>query len=101
MTTTVFTLTAPQEFRKRKRINSKGTQMKRLIARDGLKCFWCRQLCDLSLPANAPLSPTKDHLVRRADGGTSSMWNLVLACRKCNTSRHAPGWKPPVQPHSK
>jgi hypothetical protein len=38
----------------------------------------------------------KDHLVRRADGGTGQLDNLVVACRKCNNERHQPGWQPPL-----
>jgi 5-methylcytosine-specific restriction endonuclease McrA len=65
-----------------------------LIARDGLDCYWCGRLCNPDLSPNADLFPTRDHLIRRADGGKDNLKNQVIACRKCNSSRHVPGWEP-------
>lgn len=65
----------------------------RLIARDGLLCHWCKNLCDPTLSSTADRYPTRDHLIRQADGGSNRLENLVLACRKCNNGRHSPGWK--------
>lgn len=32
---------------------------------------------------------TREHLKRRADGGTNEAANLVMACQECNVSREA------------
>lgn len=74
---------------------SKGCQLRRLIEQRGLDCFWCGRKCDPSLRSDADLYPTKEHIIRKADGGSSKMHNLTVACRYCNTTRHKPGWKPP------
>lgn len=66
-----------------------NSSLRRLIHRDGLDCHWCGQQCDPRLSPNADMFPTREHLIRLADGGGSSMKNLVLACRKCNNGRHA------------
>lgn len=63
------------------------SQIRSLIARDGLKCHWCGKLCDPTEHANTDLFPTKEHLIRKRDGGSNHMSNLVIACRKCNNER--------------
>jgi len=65
-----------------------------LIERDGLGCHWCGRTCDPNLDPNADLYPTREHLIRKCDGGSSRMHNLVLACRKCNNTRHSPWFVP-------
>jgi 5-methylcytosine-specific restriction endonuclease McrA len=35
-----------------------------------------------------PNSATLDHIVPRAHGGTNIRANLVVACRRCNTTRN-------------
>lgn len=67
--------------------------IRRLIERDGLRCHWCHRICDPSRRPCADLYPTREHVIRKADGGTSSMHNLVVACRKCNNSRHSPNFR--------
>lgn len=42
------------------------------------------QYCLNSIPFN---SATKDHVVPKSKGGTNHDFNLVLACRKCNTEK--------------
>lgn len=69
------------------------SQLRRLVERDGLRCHWCKRICDPSRRPSADLFPTREHVIRKADGGTSDMHNLVLACRKCNNTRHGPEWK--------
>lgn len=66
-------------------INSK---MRKLYERDGLACCWCGQTCDPRAKPNSPKFPTKEHVIRLADGGKDSLDNLKIACRKCNNSRH-------------
>lgn len=67
-----------------------------LIERHGGRCFWCGCKCEYAPDlSHRDTAPTKDHLHRKADGGASTMNNLVLACRKCNNERHSKrGWKP-------
>jgi hypothetical protein len=61
--------------------------IRRLIERDGLACHWCGKMCNPKLRPTADLFPTKEHLVRKRDGGTASMENQVIACRRCNNNR--------------
>ena len=95
MTTIVHTR-SESAFRVLRKANGKrfGERINRLIARDGLRCHWCGRLCNKKLSPCADLYPTVEHVVRRADGGSSAMHNLVLACRQCNNERHQAGWKP-------
>lgn len=72
----------------------KGRKITRLIARDGPRCHWCQRVTNPNLPQISPLRSTVDHLIRRADGGSNDMENLVVACRQCNSSRHGPNWIP-------
>jgi 5-methylcytosine-specific restriction endonuclease McrA len=69
------------------------SQLRRLIKKYGMKCCWCGRICNPSLAPNADAFPTREHLVRKADGGSSRMENQRIACRKCNNSRHHPNWK--------
>jgi 5-methylcytosine-specific restriction endonuclease McrA len=74
-------------------------QTQALIVRDGIKCHWCGRECSEENGRSCsgglpPLFPTRDHLVRVRDNGSSQLHNLVLACHRCNTSRHVKGWKP-------
>lgn len=64
-------------------------QLSRLILRDGLKCCWCRRICNIWAQSSCDAFPTREHIVRKADGGSSRMTNLAVACRKCNSSRHS------------
>lgn len=66
------------------------SQLRRLIIRYGLTCCWCGRICNPTLAPNADAYPTREHLIRKADGGSSRMHNLKVACRKCNNSRHHP-----------
>jgi 5-methylcytosine-specific restriction endonuclease McrA len=75
--------------------NAGVSQIQKLIQRDGLKCHWCKRTCDPSLNPSADLYPTREHVIRRADGGSSRMSNLVIACRYCNNGRHAKNFKTP------
>lgn len=48
-----------------------------LLARDGDKCFYCREPMD-------ELDMTIEHLLAKAHGGSNAMANLVLAHSECN-----------------
>lgn len=73
---------------------NRAWKMFKLIERDGVNCYWCGRATDpLSRPV-ADLHPTIEHLKRRADGGKNGMENLVVACRKCNNSRHSLNFDP-------
>jgi len=69
-------------------------QLLKLIARDGLKCHWCKRTCDSVPSHHSPMSPTREHVIRKADGGGNSLANLVVACRKCNNARHSKNFDP-------
>lgn len=52
-----------------------------VIDRDGTKCHYCG--CDCSDDV------TVDHVVPYCSGGTDDLSNLVVACRKCNSTKGA------------
>lgn len=64
---------------------------KRVIARDGLECFWCG--CECERPGAGkqgqlePHHATIDHLIPVARGGSDRLSNLVVACHSCNSTR--------------
>ena len=55
---------------------------------DGLWCHWCGVECNPAQSPNCDTYPTEEHLVRKADGGRRTMENIVVACKKCNNTRH-------------
>lgn len=57
-------------------------------------CHWCGSECLFYGNPNTDLFATRDHLIRLADGGADNLANMVLACRKCNNTRHGQGWSP-------
>lgn len=59
----------------------KKRKYRRLLERDGDKCFWC----DIKFSEEWPY--TLDHLVTQAAGGGNQLENLVLACDYCNNRR--------------
>lgn len=64
-----------------------------LAARDGMACAICGELVDMTFRVPDPLSPSVDHIVSRADGGSDDPSNLQLAHLTCNhrKSRRS-GW---------
>lgn len=56
------------------------TTRARIYARDEHKCVWCGKYI------GAPES-TLDHVIPRAAGGGNRYWNLITACRACNSRR--------------
>jgi 5-methylcytosine-specific restriction endonuclease McrA len=56
-------------------------------------CFYCERMFD------ATCRPTIEHLIPLVRGGTNAAWNLVPACRSCNSrkQRRMPAeWEPPI-----
>ena len=59
-------------------------------AREGGRCFWCRQMTRRRGPRSgmqAPNLATLDHIIPRSAGGELSMGNVVLSCYACNNAR--------------
>lgn len=86
---------AQSHSRRSKKLHAKGRKrLKRLIARDGASCHWCRRNFTLAEIAANPDALTVDHLVNVSecillDGGkhANRIGNIVLACRDCNLRR--------------
>ncbi|WP_318013630.1 HNH endonuclease [Mesorhizobium sp. BR-1-1-8] len=60
------------------------------------RCFYCDELMLLSFAQRDNIwsrTATLEHLVRRADGGSSTRGNLVCACRECNQKRGDIPWE--------
>lgn len=63
----------------------KPTLVKLFNLQGGL-CAYCEEPMDITT-CNKPNSPSIDHVIPRAAGGCDSEFNLVCACRKCNTQK--------------
>lgn len=59
---------------------------KAIRKRDGDRCHYCGSVMKFD-DKNYGLSATVEHLKRKADGGSSRIRDLVLACRSCNEAR--------------
>jgi hypothetical protein len=61
------------------------TTRRRIYARDGHRCQWCGApaITDTGLV----LQLTLDHVIPRSQGGSNRYWNLITACRGCNSRR--------------
>lgn len=51
-----------------------------LLIRDGEGCCYCHDALDRT-------TATLEHIIPSSKGGTSNIWNLALACRRCNNER--------------
>lgn len=51
----------------------------KVLERDGFRCQYCGSRDDLQA----------DHVIPEALGGPTSLWNLVTACRTCNSGKSA------------
>lgn len=51
---------------------------KRVLQRDGWTCGYCGGYAD-----------SVDHIVPYSQSGSNDMWNLVAACRSCNSRKGA------------
>jgi 5-methylcytosine-specific restriction endonuclease McrA len=59
-------------------------QVRQQLYEQDRECFWCgRKLC---LDHNQPNFATIEHIVKKANGGSSNIRNLTLACMPCNSS---------------
>lgn len=58
---------------------------RRVFAADGYQCHLCRRKTDPSKKAPHPRSPTVDHLIPLAKGGTHEPSNCRTACFLCNS----------------
>jgi 5-methylcytosine-specific restriction endonuclease McrA len=70
----------------------KHKQVKRISERDGMRCTYCgcklhhrafNPNADWTVPGYAQI----EHVVPRSQGGSSSLENLVLSCRSCNSRK--------------
>jgi 5-methylcytosine-specific restriction endonuclease McrA len=65
-----------------------------LIARDGPACHYCgvptlrSGELDYDEPHSYAREATVDHRTPTNRGGTDELWNLVVACRGCNTRKN-------------
>jgi 5-methylcytosine-specific restriction endonuclease McrA len=66
-------------------------KQRRVWIRDGWQCrmpkCWCpggRRIDESLLGTQTDWAPSVDHRRRRADGGTSDLWNLRAAHERCN-----------------
>ena len=61
-----------------------GFSVLELSARDGSDCGICAQPVDMSLSFPHPLSPSVDHVIPYARGGSHDMSNLQVSHLRCN-----------------
>lgn len=59
-----------------------------IYLRDEFTCAYCTR----NLHGVTSADVTLDHLVPRCAGGTNEAYNLVTACRRCNSSRKDLPW---------
>ena len=62
---------------------------RKLLKRDGDRCRWCGIRLVIDGPAAAWDTLTLEHLVPGSTGGTNSLVNLGLSCKRCNNRRAA------------
>lgn len=65
----------------------KRSLQKRLIARDGKFCHYCGKPLADSVGGYNEDGISLDHIMPQALGGSDSIDNLVLACRRCNLEK--------------
>ena len=76
---------------KRGRTHARLKQMREeAFARQGGACYWCDEPMLMIADQSDPRLCTAEHVVRQVEGGPTSRWNIVAACRECNNSRHRP-----------
>lgn len=64
--------------------------LKKLVARDGLRCAICGGMCDWSDTKwgySGPTYPSKDHIIPIAKGGPHSWENMQVAHVMCNSEK--------------
>lgn len=75
--------------RARRRNNRHAALRSAVAAAHGTDCHICGDLVDLDAAAHQLDSPTVDHVIPRADGGTDDLDNLRLAHLYCNSVKGA------------
>lgn len=71
----------------------KGITIKHLVARRGLECCYCHEMCDWNdYEAKGQKQPrdkypTVEHIIPIACGGTNTWDNVAVCCHKCNEER--------------
>ena len=70
----------------------RGITLRKLIARDGLRCAICGKMCDKSDRSygngNGPLYPSIDHIIPISKGGGHTWDNVQVAHLYCNTLKN-------------
>jgi hypothetical protein len=66
-----------------------GASVRMMIKRDGAMCRICGGVIDVTFRAPHPMTPSIDHILPRARGGTNDPANLQLAHLYCNISKGA------------
>lgn len=68
---------------------SNARQLRRIFIRERGVCFYCGKATWLKSAGNGHTRDmaTREHLIRRCDGGPDTDENIVLACHDCNTTR--------------
>jgi 5-methylcytosine-specific restriction endonuclease McrA len=59
---------------------------KRAFHRQGGLCFWCAK--PMNSLNNDPGAVSAEHKIPLHAGGLTVAWNVVAACRECNSERH-------------
>jgi hypothetical protein len=69
-----------------------GTMHFKMALQHGL-CFYCGEPFESDKPNHDPLSPSREHLVRKVDGGGNHPDNIVVAHKGCNSGRGEMPWQ--------
>lgn len=78
---------APRRARNADRTARRRRQLVQLWRRDLGTCWLCHGPVRLGLPGEDPMSATRDHVIPKAHGGATQLWNLRLAHKHCNADR--------------
>lgn len=73
---------------RRMRAERRRKKLAQVIDRDGLECWICGRVVELSAPPNRKRTPSLDHIVPLSEGGTNALDNLRLAHNVCNQRRN-------------
>lgn len=78
-----------------------GITVKRLQARDGSLCTYCKRIMTFDVApfgAYTPLRATIEHILPISRGGDHTLINTALACWECNCERGCnTSWKPRIK----
>lgn len=67
-------------------------RLKRKFDQQNGLCFYCGRITQLAAEIKhggrvSSIAATREHLVKRADGGKNDDANVVVACQGCNATR--------------